>query len=199
MAGLAMAEGADSAPARHDFHYDRWQLAKYAAGSFAFAILGAFVVYWSLARYGTLGGFLATLLALPIAAVGLVTVAFFGMLLVTAVGGFFDRAPVVSITAGSIHDRRWGGPPVPWSEVREIAGILVDSTGELVTTGVIAIVVDDPSRYYRARGLYARFTYGSMRNPLYFNMVALDGSERDLMADLAARVPDKIARENPTG
>jgi hypothetical protein len=190
-----MARDVGSAPARRDFHYNRWQLAKYAAGSSGFVLLGAFVVYWTVAP----GGVLAALLALPVAAVGLVTVAFFGMLLVTAVGGFFNRAPVVSITAESIYDRRWGGPAVPWSDVREIAGVLVDSMGELVTTGVIAIVVDDPSRYYRPRGLYARFTYGLMRNPLFFNMVALDGTERDLIADFAARVPDKIAREDPIG
>src|SRR5262249_35693396 len=128
-----MADDADSAAARRDFRYSRWKLAKYAAGSFGFTAVGAFVTYWSAATvidlsativsswtaaawYDTLVRIVEILLAVPVAAIGLFTVAFFGMILIVAVGGFFNPAPVVTITARSIHDHRWGGPPVPWSE-----------------------------------------------------------------------------------
>jgi hypothetical protein len=189
-----MSDDADSATGRRDFHYCRWKLTKFAAGSFGFAALGAFLIYWSAATAYAAPGVLGILSALPTAAIGLVTVAFFGMILITAIGAFLDRAPVVTVTAESIHDRRWGGTPVPWSEVREITGILVDRRDGLIAAGNIAIVVDHPSRYYRPRSLYARFTYGSMRNPLFFNMVALDGTDMDLATGLLARVPDRIPR-----
>jgi len=205
-----MADHSNFDTDRRDFHYSRWRLAKFAAGSFGVTALTAFVTYWSAATvywnaatvihwsaatwYDTLGSVLAIVLALPGAAIGLFGVAFFGMILIVAVSAFFDRAPVVTITANSIHDRRWGGPPVPWSEVRGITGILIDSMDGSIAAGHTAIVVDDPSRYYRPRGLFARFAYGAMRNPLYFNMVALDGTDMDLATDLVARVPDKIPR-----
>ena len=184
------------APERRDFRYDRWQLAKFAAGSFAFVALGLYVIYWSASTAYGRPGVLSLLMALLGAGVGVVNVVFFGMLLSAVIRAFVHPTPVVTITAQSVHDRRWGGPPVPWSEVREISAIFVDSAGDLITAVPIAIVVDDPGRYYRPRGLYVRFTYGSMRNPLFLNMVALDGTAMDLINDLVARVPEKIRREN---
>jgi len=193
-----MADDADAAAAPRDFHYDRWKLAKYAAGSFGFTALSTYLIYRGAAMiYANPGDVLRLLPGLLLAAIGLTTVAFFGMILIVAISAFFDRTPVVTITARSIHDRRWGGQPVPWSEVREITGILINSMDGSLAAGPITIVVDDPGRYYQPRGLYARFAYGTMRNPLFLNMVALDGTDFDLATKLVALVPGKVSRAGP--
>src|SRR5262249_8447086 len=98
--GCCMADDADSAAAPRDFHYDRWKLAKYAAGSFGFTALGAYLIYRGAATiYANPGDVLRLLPGLLLAAIGLTTVAFFGMILIVAIGAFFDRTPVVTITA----------------------------------------------------------------------------------------------------
>src|SRR5262249_32297516 len=105
------------APERCDFGYDRWQLAKFGVGSFAFVASRLYVIYWGGSAGSGGPGVWSLLMALLGAAVGVVNVVFFGMLLSAVIRAFFPPAPVVTITAQSVHDRRWGGPPVPWSEV----------------------------------------------------------------------------------
>src|SRR5262249_47432004 len=84
--GWCMADDADAAAAPRDFHYDRWKLAKYAAGSFGFTALSAYLIYRGAAMiYANPGDVLRLLPGLLLAAIGLTTVAFFGMILIVAI------------------------------------------------------------------------------------------------------------------